>query len=149
MILSVDSGSAFRIAQLRAFLLGVAYARGTVPFVHVVCNGVTANDLRATLLAEVAEGRPMLTAIVTSRSTGLPPQGFFQIAKNLGRYVDDVSPGAFWASELDRVYEAYGKSLPAQAPPAAVAPTERAPAAADVTDDDDGEEPDVAGISPA
>ncbi len=54
---------------------------------------------------EVAHGRGMLTAVVVRQEDGLPGQGFFQLAKELGFDASDQE--AFWASELARVFKVW------------------------------------------
>jgi hypothetical protein len=57
---------------------------------------------------EMDEGRPMLSAVCVGVS-GEPGEGFFGLAKRLGRF-DSVDPKermAFWRSELQAVYEAW------------------------------------------
>ena len=58
---------------------------------------------------EIAEGRPMLSALVCNSSTGLPPNGFFECAKDLGRNSSDKAPEAFWRSELSELQQVWGQ----------------------------------------
>ena len=53
---------------------------------------------------EVSSGRPMLSALVVSKEFGVPLEGFFELAKSLGRY-DGVDGDKFWAVERDKAYE--------------------------------------------
>lgn len=56
---------------------------------------------------EAAAGRGMLTAIVVHKyGEMLPGQGFFELAKSLGRNVKD--PVAFWVSEFSKVHDYWG-----------------------------------------
>lgn len=48
-------------------------------------------------------GRPMLSAIVIKKSTGIPGKGFFKCAKELDKYRGDTDYD-FWAHELTEVY---------------------------------------------
>jgi hypothetical protein len=52
---------------------------------------------------ESAEGRPLLSAVVIGKESGMPGTGFFNCARELRRYSgrDDL---AFWIDELQRVY---------------------------------------------
>lgn len=65
----------------------------------------------ARLLGEISThehelGRPLLSAVVIGKDTNIPGQGFFTLARELGRYSgdDDV---AFFARELSRVFGAW------------------------------------------
>jgi len=51
---------------------------------------------------EDAAGRGMITAIVVHKSDGHPGRGFFALARELGRNVDD--PEKCWAEEVARVF---------------------------------------------
>jgi hypothetical protein len=54
--------------------------------------------------AEHAAGRPLLSAVVISKDTGMPGEGFFTCARDLRRYTgrDDL---AYWVEELRRVHD--------------------------------------------
>ena len=54
---------------------------------------------------EVANGRPMLSAIVVNVQ-GLPGPGFFTLARQLGKLQDD-NEQAFWERERQLVYETW------------------------------------------
>ena len=62
-----------------------------------------ADILRDISTAEVAGGRPMLSAVVVFRSRGTPGQGFFAVAEALGRF-DGLAPTEFFDEELRRVH---------------------------------------------
>jgi hypothetical protein len=54
-----------------------------------------------------AQGVPMLSAIVVRRDTGMPGQGFFTLAEQLGRLPRRASAGAkrrFWKKEVRAVF---------------------------------------------
>jgi hypothetical protein len=53
--------------------------------------------------AEHAAGRPLLSAVVIAKATGMPGEGFFTCARDLRRYTgrDDL---AYWVDELRRVH---------------------------------------------
>jgi len=57
---------------------------------------------------EVEEGRGMLTAVVVTQDDGLPGQGYFHLASQLG--LDASNPDAFWVSELRKVYSSWRES---------------------------------------
>jgi hypothetical protein len=59
---------------------------------------------------EVANGRPMLTATVIRKDTGLPGEGFFKLARELG-LMDGLEPSEFHARELNRVWEEFTQQL--------------------------------------
>ena len=64
-----------------------------------------------TLMREDArQGRPFIAALVVSRrGEGLPAQGFFELAVELGRFPTDPSRHAeAWRDELRRVLEGSG-----------------------------------------
>ena len=54
--------------------------------------------------AEHAAGRPLLSAVVIAKKTGMPGKGFFTGARDLGVYTghDDR---AYWQEELRRVHD--------------------------------------------
>lgn len=54
-------------------------------------------------------GRPMLTALVVKSRTGMPGDGFFELAEQFGRDASDRD-GA-WAQELRRVREFWSRAL--------------------------------------
>jgi hypothetical protein len=60
----------------------------------------------ATILGEISEaenarGRGMLSGVVVNRETGMPGDGFFTLARHLGRDTSDEL--AFWQAEFQRV----------------------------------------------
>jgi hypothetical protein len=57
---------------------------------------------------EHENGRPMLGALVVRASDGLPGDGFYGCAKDLGFEFDDSEETAFWEAELARVIEQWG-----------------------------------------
>jgi hypothetical protein len=58
--------------------------------------------------AEHAAGRPLLSAVVIAKDTGMPGEGFFTCARNLRRYAegDDL---AYWVEELQRVHDYWSR----------------------------------------
>lgn len=60
--------------------------------------------------AETEAEQGMLSAVVVSKEENLPGPGFFDLAKELGRPVDD--PVRFWSAELQKVYSAYSSDTP-------------------------------------
>ena len=55
---------------------------------------------------EHTEGRPLLSALVVSKSTGIPGKGFYEIASSLGLY-NDEEHCKYWRQEVQRVYAAW------------------------------------------
>jgi len=53
-------------------------------------------------IAEDRAGRGMLTAVVVRKDSGRPGDGFFELARKLGR--DTTDRERFWIEELNRVY---------------------------------------------
>ena len=60
---------------------------------------------------EVDAGRPMLSALVVGNGGAsgrpIPGDGFFILAKALGRYPAGLSDREFWERERDLVYDAW------------------------------------------
>ena len=50
---------------------------------------------------EDGQGRGMLSAVVVRKDTGFPGEGFYRLARKLGRDVSDKT--RFWRQEFDRV----------------------------------------------
>lgn len=60
--------------------------------------------LEETMRQDVAAGRPMIAALVVSRTDGLPRRGFFDLAVALGRFpVDPAEHQAAWRAECAAV----------------------------------------------
>lgn len=51
---------------------------------------------------ENEEGRPMLSALVITESTGKPGSGFYKLAEDLGLYTDSMDEKEFSDAEGDR-----------------------------------------------
>ena len=60
---------------------------------------------------EVADGKPMLSAIVVSRGTMLPGSGFFKLGQQLRRTEPDDDEISFAVREMKRTHE-YWSSQP-------------------------------------
>ena len=60
-------------------------------------------------LHEHQEGRPLLSALAVARAYGVPGSGFFNSARDLGRYDDDggdaTTQATFWVGEVHRVWD--------------------------------------------
>ena len=61
---------------------------------------------------EVRAGRPMLSAVVVN-TEGMPGQGFFRLAAELGRAPGDGTDRGFWEREREAVYEEWKRPLSA------------------------------------
>jgi hypothetical protein len=67
------------------------------------------------ILGEIVEdkvnaGRPMLSAVAVGVN-GKPGPRFFTLARELGRSISGNDERAFWASERDRVYDAWKRPI--------------------------------------
>jgi hypothetical protein len=58
---------------------------------------------------EVADDRPMITALVILKNENIPGEGFFKCAIGLGKY-DGSDDDSFWAQEVERVYTHWVKN---------------------------------------
>ena len=68
--------------------------------IGVILDGINKSEHRA--------GRPLLSAVVTRKDTGMPGAGFFKLAKALGLY-DGGDDLEYWSKELHRVYAYWAK----------------------------------------
>lgn len=99
-------------------LRSVANGRGTMTYGEVaplasldMSDPADRNQI-AQILGEIStyeheQGRPMLSAVVVLHDSGLPGQGFFTLARELGE-LDRDDELAFFASELERVHHHWG-----------------------------------------
>jgi len=55
---------------------------------------------------EQQQGRPMLSAVVIRQDINMPGAGFFECAKQLGKY-HGTDPLVFWAYELIEVHKCW------------------------------------------
>lgn len=83
--------------------------RGTTTYVHVLAELVRAAQYRS--VEEVAAQRPTLTAVVVGVQ-GKPGDGFYVLAKELGKMKGTENEQAFWERELDAVCTAWRRPLP-------------------------------------
>jgi len=69
----------------------------------------TADVVGAISADEVAQGRPMLSAVVVHSDDHLPGTGFFTCARDLGRLHSDqpADRQRFWEEEREAVYETW------------------------------------------
>jgi hypothetical protein len=61
---------------------------------------------------EIRNGRPMLSALVVN-THGVPSDGFYTWAKDLGRYKDDSkqTKEEFWRQEIEAVYSTWKRGF--------------------------------------
>lgn len=59
--------------------------------------------------AEDASGHPLLSAVVVQKESSMPGNGFFVLARELGRWNGSDEQG-FFVKELKRVYDYWRKS---------------------------------------
>ena len=102
--------------QAKEFLTACARRRATTTYSEL-CSEVTAIHLRPYSFAivaflneicteEDAAHGVMMASLVVRKDTGIPGNGYFGHAGSLGRDVADRE--AFWRSEVERVWDAYG-----------------------------------------
>jgi hypothetical protein len=102
--------------QAKDLLTECARRLGTTTY-SGLCDAVTAIHLRPYSFAivaflneicteEDAAHGVMMASLVVRKDTGIPGDGYFRHAGRLGRDISDRE--AFWRSEAQRVWEAYG-----------------------------------------
>lgn len=102
------------IGDLYDKLIEIAKSRTTITYSEAAESiaGVRANSIWPLLddlnRYEAKQGRPMISAVVVNGSSGIPGDGFFTIARLLGRNAPDPKSSkqarrAFWESELERL----------------------------------------------
>lgn len=81
---------------------------GGLPMSGNAMSSATGQILGLIVDQEIAEGRPMLSAVCVGVS-GKPGEGFYALAKQLNRFQDDSKEAreAFWLGELEAVYDAW------------------------------------------
>ncbi len=57
---------------------------------------------------EAGNGRPLISAVVIGKETGMPGQGFFKCARDLRRY-DGKDDLAYWLTELRQVFDYWSR----------------------------------------
>ena len=57
---------------------------------------------------EHKSGRPLLSAVVVHKEDHLPGEGFFSLARELGKQQPDEDNDTFYANELKRVFDKWG-----------------------------------------
>ena len=59
---------------------------------------------------EHSKGKPMLSAIVVSKTTRQPSSGFYDCAETLGLWHRGENKELFWIKQLNAVFKEYGKT---------------------------------------
>jgi hypothetical protein len=103
-------------AEVRALMIGIAKLRTTITYGDFVAQLQTVTFhpgawafhalLREICFEEDDAGRGMLCAVIVSKATGQPGQGFFKALARRGRDCQDLT--ACWRAELARVYTIWG-----------------------------------------
>ncbi len=91
---------------------GMAYYSETAPLIGIddPYFGVRIGRLLdAVNYAEHAAGRPLLSAVVIAKESGMPGEGFFTCARSLRRFAERDNL-MYWAEELRRVHDYWSKN---------------------------------------
>ena len=103
-----------RQEAIRCNLIGVANWQGKVTYQQVAewIGRDTARGLGQAFLTPIDEhehkaGRPLLCALVVRQDTGLPGDGFWHLAKQVGLLTDGEDRRQFWEEHLQWVYECW------------------------------------------
>lgn len=74
------------------------------PIMGIILEWISTREHRA--------GRPLLTAVVVKKMTGIPGKGFFKLAKCLKRQAQSEADDDFWEKELQRVHDYWSGRQP-------------------------------------
>lgn len=104
------------LVEIRHILIGLAKLRTTITYSDLTAQLTTVSAfpgsytfhalLRDVCYAEDDAGRGMICALVVSKATGIPGQGFFKSLIKRGRDCADLE--ACWQAELDHIYRVWG-----------------------------------------
>lgn len=110
--LNPDEWDAAKV-EIREMMIAVAKLRTTITYGEMTAQMLTISPhpgsyvfhalLRDVCVAEREAGRGMLCAVVVSKATGLPGQGFFKAMVKNGRDCSDIQ--RCWEIEIERLYE--------------------------------------------
>src|SRR6266851_3595846 len=100
-----------RVDRMMDVLHGVAATNGVIHYGSMAkCVGTRANFLAHPLgqvsRRAVGRGEPMWSALVVSRMTGRPSEGFYRLARDLRPEYANLSDDQLWQQERRRCYEA-------------------------------------------
>ena len=92
--------------DLRQRLIQVARRKATVTYSELSPSAPRAIGRKLDQIGsvELADGRPLLTAVVVTKETGKSGTGFFALAREWGRF-DGNNWNAFWQQELQAVWD--------------------------------------------
>jgi hypothetical protein len=100
-------------AEIRQLLIDVARAKQVITYSELTSMLQTAylhyhSSMLARLLVEIGAEeveaeRPVLPALVVTKQTGLPGQGFFKLAAERGYDISD--PEAYWRAAVKQVHD--------------------------------------------
>jgi hypothetical protein len=100
-------------AEIRQLLIDVARAKQVITYSELTSMLQTAylhyhSSMLARLLVEVGAeevqaGRPVLPALVVTKQSGMPGQGFFKLSAERGYDISD--PEAYWRTAVKHVHD--------------------------------------------
>lgn len=100
-----------QVRTVREKLIEVAKRKGTIlysevaPVVNLQARDLTLFQILDDVNRREHEAdRPFLTAVVVRKEDGMPGQGFFKLATQLGHHRDGDDRTLYWMWELERVY---------------------------------------------
>ena len=99
---------------VREELIKVARDRGTITYGELAARlklGIargTASYLDEVGEFEIANGRPLLTAVVVSKEKQMSGEGFFNLSRQLQLY-DGSDDHSFWEVELKKVHDSWAR----------------------------------------
>jgi hypothetical protein len=99
-----------RVDRMMDILAGVAAAHGVINYGSIAKRVGTranflANPLGQVSRRAVSRGEPMWSALVVSRMTGRPSEGFYRLARELRPEYANLSDDQLWQQELRRCYD--------------------------------------------
>jgi hypothetical protein len=103
--------------EIRQLLIDTARARTVIAYSELTAMLQTArvhyhSHILARLLVDIGweeteAGRPVLPALVVTRQSGMPGQGFFKLAAERG--YDISQPDQYWAAAVQQVHDYWSK----------------------------------------
>ncbi|WP_189213754.1 hypothetical protein [Actinokineospora fastidiosa] len=100
-----------RVDRITDILFGVAVAGGTIEYAPLARRVGTRPDFLSHPLDQVSRraaqrGEPMWSALVVSKASGRPNEGFYAMARRMRTEYVDVDDATLWDRERHRCYEA-------------------------------------------